>query len=81
MANASGLAVEKLISGAYVHQPTGLDYKVSLVRGQAVLTVQNQHEQHDAVSRPLSFFLGSGHLGTTYLYSVDEFLFESPVAW
>ena len=31
--------------------------------------------------RRLLYFLGSGHLGTTYLYTVDDFLFESPVAW
>src|SRR5262249_8450567 len=29
----------------------------------------------------LEYFLGSGHLGVTYLYSVDRYLFESPVAW
>jgi Flp pilus assembly protein TadD len=81
MANASGPAAEKLIPGAYMHQPTGLDYKISFVLGQATLATQNQHEHHADVSRPLSFFLGSGHLGTTYLYSINEFLFESPVAW
>jgi predicted CXXCH cytochrome family protein len=81
MANASGLAVDKLIPGSYLHQPTGLDYKVSLVGTQATLSIQSQHNQRDSVSRPLSFFLGSGHLGTTYLYSIKEFLFESPVAW
>ncbi|MFL6305009.1 MAG: hypothetical protein ACJ72H_15870 [Candidatus Sulfotelmatobacter sp.] len=30
---------------------------------------------------PLTYFLGSGHLGTTYLYEIDRYLFESPVAW
>ncbi|HEY1897493.1 MAG TPA: multiheme c-type cytochrome, partial [Terracidiphilus sp.] len=29
----------------------------------------------------LDYFLGSGHLGTTYLYSIGDYLFESPVAW
>ena len=29
----------------------------------------------------LSYFLGSGHLGTTYLYAINRYLFESPVAW
>jgi predicted CXXCH cytochrome family protein len=29
----------------------------------------------------LSYFLGSGHLGTTYIYSINDFLFESPIAW
>ena len=29
----------------------------------------------------LSYFLGSGHLGTTYLYELNHYLFESPVAW
>jgi hypothetical protein len=34
-----------------------------------------------AVSRKLGYFLGSGHLGLTYLCSLNGYLFESPVAY
>lgn len=33
------------------------------------------------VRRKLEYFLGSGHLGVTYLYSVNKYLLESPVAY
>jgi hypothetical protein len=31
--------------------------------------------------RKLEYFLGSGHLGLTYLYSLNDYLFESPIAY
>ena len=81
MANASGPATMKLLPGGFVHQPSGIDYRVSIVKGQAILASHGQHYKDGPVNRPLSFFLGSGHLGTTYIYSINNFLFESPVAW
>ena len=81
MANASGVATEKLIPGSYTHLSSGLSYVVSQSGGQAMLTTLDQGHNSDALKRPLSFFLGSGHLATTYLYSINNFLFESPVAW
>jgi tetratricopeptide (TPR) repeat protein len=81
MANASGLAAEKLIPGEYEERAVGLDYKIASLHGQAVLTTRRIAEQSNETQRPLSYFLGSGHLGITYLYSIDNFLFESPIAW
>jgi predicted CXXCH cytochrome family protein len=81
MANASGVATEKLIPGGYTHPITALHYDIALQGAQAVLTTRDRGSQNEVVQRPLSFFLGSGHLATTYLYSINDFLFESPVAW
>jgi predicted CXXCH cytochrome family protein len=81
MANASGPASEKLFSGHYIQVSTGKDYAVAVAGKTATLSIQDQHNPSVASTRPLSYFLGSGHLGTTYLYSIDRFLFESPVAW
>jgi predicted CXXCH cytochrome family protein len=81
MANASGPASEKLIPGKYTHAATGKEYALGIQGKTAVLSVQDQHNSSAASTQPLNYFLGSGHLGTTYLYSIDKYLFESPVAW
>ena len=81
MANASGPAKDKLISGAFAHSAAGVNYDIALSNGQAVLTIGNAHEPGSKEQRNLTYFLGSGHLATTYLYSIDKFLFESPAAW
>lgn len=81
MANASGLAVERLHAGTLLHKPSGMDYSVSLRDGKAVLTSHGAGGPDGSTDRSLSYFLGSGHLGTTYLYSIGDYLFESPVAW
>ena len=81
MANASGSAIEKLKAASFTHEPSGIQYDLSLLKGKAVLAYRNQREPNTIQQLPLSYFLGSGHLGTTYIYSIDNFLFESPVAW
>ena len=81
MANASGLASEKLKPATFEHQPSGVTYDISLTQGNAILAYRDQHETGPTAQLPLSYFLGSGHLGITYLYFVDDYLFESPVAW
>jgi predicted CXXCH cytochrome family protein len=81
MANASGLAVEKLIAESFTHRPSGIEYSISLTDKEALLTYRDTREPHANRHYPLSYFLGSGHLGTTYIYSMNDFLFESPVAW
>jgi len=81
MANASGSAIEKLKAASFKHEPSGTQYDLYLMQGKAVLTYRNQQEPNTSQKLPLSYFLGSGHLGTTYIYSIDNFLFESPVAW
>ncbi len=81
MANASGPAAKKLIPGKYLHKPTGIEYDLAVAGDVASLTYQDLRSDSAKGSVPLSYFLGSGHLGTTYLYSIDKHLFESPVAW
>ena len=81
MANASGLAAEQLHPTTFVHQASGVEYKLSLLDGNAVLAYRPPHESGAWTTLPLNYFLGSGHLGTTYLYSIENYLFESPVAW
>jgi len=81
MANASGVASDNLQSGKFLHKPSGVEYTVLSLHGKATLTFRTPAGSGELNELPLSYFLGSGHLGTTYLYSINNFLFESPVAW
>lgn len=81
MANASGVAAANLKTAAFLHKPSGVTYIVSSDRGTASLVSRDTQSSAPLGKWTLSYFLGSGHLGVTYLYSVDNYLFESPVAW
>lgn len=81
MARASGPAVENLISGSFHQTAAGVSYTIARRDGEAQLTIQTGPSNGAAEHHRLNYFLGSGHLGTTYLYSIDRYLFESPVAW
>jgi hypothetical protein len=81
MANASGLAAERPKTGAFEHKLSGVKYSLSLEGSQLMLTYQDPKDPEIAASRKLEYFLGSGHLGLTYLYSLNSYLFESPIAY
>jgi predicted CXXCH cytochrome family protein len=81
MANASGRALEKLKPDTFAHPASGVTYEVSNVEGKAELEYRTPQDPAWPHAVVLSYFLGSGHLATTYLYSIDKYLFESPVAW
>ncbi len=81
MANASGPAAERLVPGSYEHQPSQVDYTLSSTNGEATLSWRDLREPGASGQWDLRYFLGSGHLGTTWLYSVRNYWFESPVAW
>jgi predicted CXXCH cytochrome family protein len=81
MAHASGAAGENLIPGTFLHAASGVEYTISNGHGQPRLEFRSRKDPNIAGGYPLSYFLGSGHLGTTYLYEIDRYLFESPVAW
>jgi tetratricopeptide (TPR) repeat protein len=81
MANASGMALERLHPGAFLHKGSGIEFKITVHKGRAYLSSRNTVTAQPPVEHELKYFLGSGHLGTTYLYSIGEYLFESPIAW
>jgi hypothetical protein len=81
MANASGLAAERVKTGAFEHKLSGVKYRLFLEGSQLMLTYEYPKDPETTVSRKLEYFLGSGHLGLTYLYSLNGYLFESPVAY
>jgi len=81
MAHASGSAEENLIPGTFMQAPSGVEYTISNDHGQPRLAFRSRKSADISGEYPLNYFLGSGHLGTTYLYEIDRYLFESPVAW
>jgi len=81
MANASGLAAERAVAGSFQHASSGVDYRVTLDPDGPHLSYRFPGDPPVAGSLKLDYFLGSGHLGITYLYSINHFLFESPIAY
>jgi predicted CXXCH cytochrome family protein len=81
MANASGRAAENLHTGAFVHTASTTEFTISAPNKQPVLSYRSTGATEPGERLALTYFLGSGHLGTTYLYSIGDFLFESPIAW
>ena len=80
MANASGEAGENLRPVTYLNRPSGVTYSVSGEGARPVLAIRGSNSP-EPIERALDYFLGSGHLGVTYLYFLNGYLFESPVAW
>lgn len=81
MANASGAAGEKLVPGTFVHKAADVEYAIGQPGGTPAITWHDLRNPELSGELKLTYFLGSGHLGTTWLYSLDHYLFESPVAW
>ncbi len=85
-AHASGLAVDHLLPGEFTAAASGVHYAVSQSKGpggasSAWLSFSDPRNENGRGQQQLQYFLGSGHLGVTYLYTQDGFLLESPVAW
>ncbi len=81
MANASGPAVDRALTGEFTHTLSGVRYKVFEEQKQVWLGFNDTNNPHISGNRRLDYFLGSGHLGVTYLYTQEGYLLESPVAW
>jgi hypothetical protein len=67
MANASGLASDRTFTGEFHHAPSGIDYRVSNKDGSLWLNYSRPGDPGLQGSQKLDYFLGSGHLGITYL--------------
>ena len=81
MANASGLATQRLDTGAFDDKGSQVEYTIKDMNGHPVLAWRDLRDHGLSGHRDLIYFFGSGHLGTTWLYSVHNYLFESPIAW
>ena len=84
-AMASGLAMDKLIPGSLTQRASGVTYTISstTAEGKATAWLSYTDPRTPALTgrHPLDYYLGSGHLGVTYLYSDKGYLLESPIAY
>jgi hypothetical protein len=81
MANASGPAIDALIPGEFAHSLSGVRYRIYQENGKAWLDFDRDTSDPVHGKRELSYFIGSGQRGRTYLFSEGGYVFESPVNW
>ena len=84
MAQASGLAVDGLLPGEFTHAASGVRYRLFLRDGRAWLSYERPNaspQQALKGEQELSYFVGSGQRGRTYLFQKNGYWFESPVNW
>lgn len=81
MANASGPAADNLIPADFVHQKSGVHYRIYADNGKVWLNFERPNDPEVRGKRQLLYYIGSGRRGRSYLFAVDGFLFESPVNW
>jgi hypothetical protein len=84
MANASGLAVDGLLPGEFTHAASGVRYRLFLRDGRAWLSYDRPNASPQQVlkgEQELTYFVGSGQRGRTYLFQNNGYWFESPVNW
>lgn len=81
MAQASGPAMQNLITGEFQHKPSGVHYRVYQEKGDAWLSFDRNSHPEVHGTRKLLYYIGSGHRGRTYLFSDEGFFFESPINW
>jgi hypothetical protein len=81
MAHSSGSANENLVTGEFTLKPSGVHYSVFRDTGKVWLSFSRPDDPQVDDKRELLYFLGQGHRARTYLFSLDDFVFESPVNW
>jgi predicted CXXCH cytochrome family protein len=81
MARASGQAIDQLTPADFTHAASGVHYRVYAENNAAMLGFDRPDDPTMHGTRRLQYFIGSGHRGRTYLFSLDGFFFESPINW
>ena len=81
MARASGPALDQLTPADFTHAASGVHYRVYAENNAAMLAFDRPDDPAMHGTRRLQYFIGSGHRGRTYLFSLDDFFFESPINW
>jgi predicted CXXCH cytochrome family protein len=78
----SGSFAESFERGEFSHAPSGIRYRVHPDEKKPSfdfdLTDTGLRIQG---SRPLQYFVGSGTVGRSYLFSIDRFLYQAPVSY
>ena len=78
-AHASGPASENLVSGEFSHQKSQVKYRVYSESGKVWMSFERPGDPLVNGRRELLYYIGQGRRGTTYLFSVDGYFFETPI--
>ncbi len=81
MAQASGPAMQGLLTGDFVHAPSRVHYRVYAEDGKAWMSFDRPGDNVIQGKKELLYFIGTGHRGRTYIFSQDGFVFEAPINW
>jgi predicted CXXCH cytochrome family protein len=78
MARSSGAVTDIQTGGSFAHKPSGVRYRVFREDGAAWFSFEagGAHGR-----RRLDYFIGSGTVGRSYLYTLNGFLYQAPVSW
>lgn len=82
MARGSGLATPGLIPGKFVHEGSGVTYRVFGRDGRSWMSFDRPSGSSAGQlhgERELAYYVGSGTHGRTYLYQLDDAWFQLPV--
>ena len=81
MARASGIASDGLITGDFLHQQSGVRYRIFQRDNRTWMSYERASEGGFRGERELLYFIGSGEKGRSYFFSRQGFLFETPINW
>jgi Tetratricopeptide repeat/Cytochrome c554 and c-prime len=81
MAHASGPAKQNLIPADFVHSGSGIHYRIYVQDNRVWLSFERPGDPAVRGKRELLYYLGSGRRGMKYLFTVNGFVFESPIDW
>jgi predicted CXXCH cytochrome family protein len=81
MANASGLATDGVTPGSYSDVASGVKYQIFERNGAVWLRYDRTGDKNLHGEQKLDYFMGSGSHARTYLYSINGFWFETPIAY
>ena len=81
MATASGPASDGLIAGQFDDKDSGVRYRVYQQDGRVWMSYERGGRDAIRGQRELLYFIGSGKKGRTYLFSDEQFFFETPINW
>ncbi len=84
MARASGPASEGMIPADFLHQLSGIQYRISERDGHVYLSYARPSSSPVKSLRgeeELLYYLGSGKRGRTFLFQREHYWFEIPINW
>ncbi|HVZ17970.1 MAG TPA: multiheme c-type cytochrome, partial [Terriglobales bacterium] len=81
MAKASGKASDGLVTGEFFHELSHVRYRVFEKDGRTWMSYERDTDPKLKGQRELLYYIGSGRKGRSYLFSVQGFLFETPINW